>query len=127
MSSGSLNVASLKRALAAGMTLCLAGTASAADLADPTRPPPGFGASQRADDPQAGDSAPAPEAVQLQMIAHDGTAPWAVVNGHRVRVGDGITLDGKAAHVVAIHDESIELDRDGHRQRVQLTPQVRLK
>ena len=46
----------------------------------------------------------------LQMIARDGTAPLAVVNGHRVRSGDAITLDGKSVRVVAIHDDSIELD-----------------
>jgi opacity protein-like surface antigen len=127
MNPASPNAASPSRALAAWIALVLSSAASAADLADPTRPPPGYGASQRADDPQAGDSTPAPEPVELQMIAHDGTAPLAVLNGHRVRVGDGITLDGKTANVVAIHDDSIELDRNGHRQMVQLTPQVRLK
>ena len=117
----------MKRALTALIALCSGAAASAAGLADPTQPPPGYGASQRADDPQSGDSTPAPEPVQLQMIARDAIAPMAVVNGHRVRPGDAITLDGKSAKVVAIHDESIELDRDGHRQRVQLTPQLRLK
>jgi opacity protein-like surface antigen len=127
MNPASPNRAWPNRGVAAWVSLCLASAASAADLVDPTRPPPGYGASQRADDPQAGDSTPAPEPVQLQMIARDGTASLAVINGHRVRVGDGITLDGKTANVVAIHDDSIELDRNGHRQMVPLTPQVRLK
>jgi hypothetical protein len=122
-----MNPALVNRALAALIALCSSAMAAAAGLVDPTQPPPGYGPAQRADDPQSGDATPAPEPVQLQMIARDATAPMAVVNGHRVRPGDAITLDGKSVKVVAIHDESIELDRDGHRQMVQLTPQVRLK
>jgi hypothetical protein len=117
----------MKRAAAAWIWLCFSAAASATGLTDPTQPPPGYGVAQRADEPQAGDSTPAPEPVLLQMIARDGTAPLAVVNGHRVRSGDAITLDGKSARVVAIHDDSIELDRDGHRQMVEMTPHVRLK
>jgi hypothetical protein len=115
------------RLLSALSALCLSTAASAAGLADPTQPPPGYGASQRADDPQSADSAPTLEPVQLQMIARDGTDRLAVVNGHRVRAGDAITLDGKAAKVLAIHDDSIELDRDGRHQMVELSPQARLK
>jgi hypothetical protein len=107
------------------VALNLAAAAGAADLADPTQPPPGYGASQRADDPQSANSAPTLEPVQLQMIARDGSQRLAVVNGHRVRAGDAITLDGKAAKVMAIHDDSIVLDRDGRHQKVELSPQVR--
>jgi hypothetical protein len=49
------------------------------------------------------------------------------VNGQRVRPGEAITLDGKSVKVVAIRSDSIVLDRDGHRQMVELTPHVRLK
>jgi hypothetical protein len=96
--------------------------ASAADVADPTRPPPGYGASQRASDPQSPDASAAPEPVQLQMIARDGSRHLAVVNGQRVRSGDLITLDGKSIRVVTVGDEAVVLDRDGHRQVLELIP-----
>src|SRR5579864_7421266 len=109
------------------MAVGLSAAASAADVVDPTQPPPGYGASQRAGDPHSPDSMPMPEAVKLQMIARDGSTRLAVVNGHRVRPGDAIMLDGKIATVVAIHDDSVVLDRDGRRQMVELMPHVRLK
>jgi hypothetical protein len=105
------------------MALSLGAAASATGIVDPTQPPPGYGVAQRASE----DSTPAPEPVRLQMIAHDGSAQFAVVNGQRVRPGEAIRLDGKSVKVVAIRDDSIVLDRDGHRQMVELTPHVRLK
>ena len=115
------------RVFAGWMALGLGAAASATGIADPTQPPRGYGATQNATDPRSEDSAPAPEPVRLQMIAHDGSAQFAVVNGQRVRPGEAITLDGKSVKVVAIRSDSIVLDRDGHRQMVELTPHVRLK
>jgi hypothetical protein len=77
-------------------------------------------------DPQSAQQAAAPEAVRLQMIARDGSTRLAVINGRRVRTGDAIQLDGASVKVTAIHDDSIELDRDGHRQLVQLSPRAGL-
>jgi len=105
------------------ITLMAAGCAvagSAAGVSDPTEPPPGYRATQHGTGPQSPDAAAAPEAVRLQMIARDGSAWLAVVNGHRVRPGEAITLDGKSARVVAIRDDAVVLERDGHRQTVQL-------
>lgn len=97
-----------------------AAAASAAGVADPTQPPPGYGAPQHAGDPQSPE--PLPEPVRLQMVARDGSQRMAVLNGHRVRPGDAITLDGKSARVVAIRDDAVVLDREGHRELVELTP-----
>jgi hypothetical protein len=102
------------------MAVGLAAAASAAGLADPTQPPPGYGALLHGSDPQSPDSMPEP--VRLQMIARDGSQRMAVVNGHRVRPGDSIALDGKSVKVVAIGDDTVVLDRDGHRQLVELMP-----
>jgi hypothetical protein len=101
--------------------------ASAAGVVDPTQPPPGYGVSQHASDPQSPDSIPTAEPVRLQMIARDGSARLAVVNGQRVRPGEAIRLDGKSVKVVAIHDDAVVLDRDGHRQTVQMMPRARMK
>jgi hypothetical protein len=109
------------------MAAGLSAAASAAEVIDPTQPPPGYGVSQRAGDPQSPDSNSPPQPVRLQMIARDGSTRLAVVNGHRVRPGDAITLDGKSVKVLAIHDDSVELDRDGHPQILELVPHVRLK
>jgi Type II secretion system protein B len=116
---------SVTRASALLVALGLSAAPWAAGVVDPTRPPPGYGAPQQAGDPQRPD--PPPEAVRLQMVARDGSQRMAVLNGHRVRPGDAIALDGKSVRVVAIRDDSIVLDRDGHRQMVELTPHVRLK
>jgi len=105
----------------------LGSAACAAGVVDPTVPPPGYAPSQRAGEPQSPDSPPPPEAVRLQMIARNGAARLAVVNGHRVRAGDAIALDGKSAKVVAIRDDAVVLDREGRRQVVELTPHMRLK
>jgi hypothetical protein len=101
------------------------GAAAAADVVDPTRPPPGYGAPQHAGDPQSPD--PLPDPVRVQMIARDGSQHMAVLNGHRVRPGDAITLDGKSVKVVAIRDDAVVLDRDGHRELVELTPRKGLR
>ena len=113
------------RASALLMALGLGAAASAADVVDPTRPPPGYGAPQPAGDPQSPD--PLPEPVRLQMIARDGSQHMAVLNGRRVRPGDAITLDGKSVKVVAIRDDAVVLDRDGHRELVELTPRKGLR
>ena len=125
------------RAVALLMAAGLSAAASAADVvaaapaadvvADPTQPPAGYGVSQRAGDPQSPDPISLPQPIRLQMIARDGSTHLAVVNGLRVRPGDAIALDGKSVKVVAIHDDSVVLDRDGHRELVELTPHVRLK
>lgn len=117
----------VSRVLTGWMALGLGAAASATGIVDPTQPPPGYGVSQRPGEPRSEDSTAAPEPVRLQMIAYDGSAHIAVVNGQRVRPGDAITLDGKSVRVVAIRDDSIVLDRDGQRQMVELTPHVRLK
>ena len=114
-------------ALALLTAVGLSAQASAAGVVDPTQPPPGYGAAQRAGDPQSADSIATQEPIRLQMIATDGSAWLAVVNGHRVRPGDVITLDGKNVKVVAIHDDSVVLDRDGRQQMVELMPRVRVK
>jgi len=118
--------AGLSRAIAGWIAAGLGSAASAAGVADPTQPPPGYGVSQRATD-AGSDSTPAPEPVRLQMVAHAGSSHIAVVNGQRVRPGEAITLDRKRVKVVAIRDDSIVLERDGHREMVELTPHVRLK
>ena len=119
------------RAFATSVFACVAvglsAAASAADIVDPTQPPPGYGAFQRPGDPQSAASIPAPEPVHLQMIARDGSARMAIVNGYRVRAGDAMTLDGKSVKVVSIQDDSIVLEREGRRQILELTPRVRLK
>jgi hypothetical protein len=116
------------RAVALLMAAGLSAGASAADVvADPTQPPAGYGVSQRAGDPQSPDPISLPQPIRLQMIARDGSTHLAVVNGLRVRPGDAIALDGKNVKVVAIHDDSVVLDRDGHRELVELIPHVRLK
>jgi hypothetical protein len=115
------------RALVLLTALGLSPAASAAGVADPTQPPPGYGVSPRPGDPQAADSIPTPEPVRLQMIARDGSAHLAVVNGQRVRPGEAIRLDGKSVKVVAIHDDAVVLDRDGHRQTVEMMPRARVK
>ena len=51
----------------------------------------------------------------------------AVVNGHRVRTGEAVTLDGKSVKVAAIRDDSVVLDRDGHQQILELMPRAALK
>jgi len=117
----------VSRAFTMLMATGLSATASAAGMVDPTQPPPGYGMSQHASDPQSPDSNSPPQPVRLQMIARDGSTRLAVVNGHRVRPGDAITLDGKSVKVLAIHDDSVELDRDGHPQILELVPHVRLK
>ncbi|HEX4584379.1 MAG TPA: hypothetical protein VH183_06085 [Burkholderiaceae bacterium] len=105
------------------MAVGLSAAASAAGVADPTQPPPGYGVSALA----GADSIPTPEPIQLQMIARDGSARLAVVNGQRVRPGETIRLDGKNVKVVAIHDDAVVLDRDGHPQMVEMMPHVRVK
>jgi hypothetical protein len=117
----------LKRALALLTAAGLSGVALAAGLVDPTLPPPGYGALQRAGDAQSPDSIPTPQPIRLQMIARDGSARLAVVNGQRVRPGETIRLDGKNVKVVAIHDDAVVLDRDGHPQMVEMMPHVRVK
>ena len=117
----------VSRAFAGWIGLSLGATASATGIVDPTQPPPGYGVAQHATDPRSEDSPSPSEPVRVQMIAHDGSAHIAVVNGQRVRPGEAITLDGKSVRVVAIRDDSIVLERDGHRQMVELTPHVRLK
>jgi hypothetical protein len=99
-------------------------SASGAEVLDPTRPPPGYRASERATDPQSPDATgtPAAEPVSVQMIARDGSQRLAVINGHRVRSGDTITLDGKSARVVSVGDDVVVLDRGGHRQVLELMP-----
>ena len=113
------------RAAALLMAVGLSAAAFAAGVADPTQPPPGYGASLHASDPQLPDSMPEP--VRLQMIARDGSQHMAVLNGRRVRPGDAITLDGKSVKVVAIRDDAVVLDRDGHRELVELTPRKGLR
>ena len=124
---GAMSRVYLRRAFVGWMALGLGVAASATGIADPTQPPPGYGVPKQAGEAQAGDAAPAPEPVRLQMIARDGPVRLAVVNGQRVRPGEASTLDGKSVKVVAIRDDSIVLDRDGHHQMVELTPHVRLK
>jgi len=117
----------VSRVLAMLMVAGLGASAHATGVVDPTQPPPGYGARQRAGDPQSPEPAARPEAVRLQMIARSGTSRLAVVNGRRVRAGDTITLDGKSARVVAIRDDSILLDRGGSRQLVELSPHAQIK
>jgi hypothetical protein len=124
---GAMSRACPSRLIAGWIAAALGAAASAAGIADPTQPPPGYGVSQRATDAGSENSTPTPEPVRLQMVAHDGSAHIAVVNGQRVRPGEAITLDGKRVKVVAIRDDSIVLERDGQRQMVELTPHVRLK
>lgn len=118
----------VSRVLAMLMVAGLGASAHATGVVDPTQPPPGYGARQRAGDPQSPESAARPDPVRLQMIARSGTSRLAVVNGRRVRAGDTITLDGKSARVVAIRDDSILLDRGGGRsQLVELSPHAQIK
>jgi hypothetical protein len=93
----------------------------AAGLIDPTQPPPGYATAAGADGRSA-DAAPVPEPIKLQMVARNGSSRLAVVNGHRVRAGDSMTLDGKRVKVVAIGDDSVVLERDGNRQILNLIP-----
>jgi hypothetical protein len=99
------------------------GNALAAALVDPTQPPPGYAATQASPDARSSPAA-APEPIRLQMIARNGSLRLAVVNGRRVRAGDWITLDGKSTKVVAIGDDSVVLDQDGHRQTLELIPRA---
>jgi hypothetical protein len=99
-------------------------SAAAAGLVDPTEPPPGYRA-VRSGDPQSQEAAPEP--VRLQMIARNGAARIAVVNGHRVRTGETVALDGKNVTVAAIRDDSVVLDRGGHQQILELTPRAAMK
>jgi hypothetical protein len=108
------------RPVLALLSIGFGAAAGAAGIADPTEPPPGYRVPQHPAGAQAADALAAPEPVKLQMIARDGSARLAVVNGHRVRTGETLTLDGKPAKVVAIRDDAVVLDRDGHRQTVQL-------
>ena len=117
---GSLTIRAVTCASALLMVLGLSAGAHAAGVADPTQPPPGYGAPQHAGDPQSPQELPEP--VRLQMVARDGSQHMAVLNGHRVRPGDAITLDGKSVRVVAIRDDAVVLDREGHRELVELTP-----
>jgi len=114
------------RAVAASIAAAAGAAAGAGGLGDPTQPPPGYAAPQRPGDPQAPGLA-APEPVRVQMIARQGSTRLAVVNGHRVRPGDAIALDGRSAKVVAIRDDAVVLDRDGSRQIVELVPHARTK
>jgi hypothetical protein len=113
------------RAWALLVALGLSAAPWAAGVVDPTRPPPGYGAPQHAGDPQPPDSLPEP--VRLQMVARDGSRRMAVLNGHRVRPGDAIALDGKRVKVVAIRDDAVVLDRDGRHELVELLPHKGLR
>jgi len=101
-------------------------TAFGAGLVDPTRPPPGYGATPLSGDARSADTAAAPEPIRLQMIARDATSHMAVVNGHRVRAGDSIPLDGSSVKVVKIDDDSVVLDQSGHRRILELKPRLAL-
>jgi len=101
-------------------------SAAAAGVADPTEPPAGYRAARPGDD-KSQDAAATPEPVQVQMIVRNGDERIAVVNGHRVRVGQAVLLDGKSVAVVAISDDSVVLARDGRRQTFELMPRAGIK
>jgi len=103
--------------IAAGLRI-----ACAADLVDPTQPPPGYAAAPAGAEAAAAPGTPAPEPIRLQMVARSGSARLAVVNGQRVRAGDSLTLDGKRVTVAAIREDSVVLLRDGRRDVLELIP-----
>ncbi len=107
--------------LAAGLAGAAYGAPPSAGLIDPTQPPAGYLASLAGPD---GAAAPPPEPVRLQMIARNGAARLAVINGHRVRSGDSLTLAGKSSTVVAIRDDAVVLEQEGRRQTLELIPHI---
>ena len=115
--------------IAALIALAAAATrapAAAAGMTDPTEPPPGYRA-VRSGEAQSAEAPAPPESIRLQMIARNGSARIAVVNGHRVRAGEAVTLDGKSVKVAAIRDDSVVLDRDGQQQILELMPRAAMK
>lgn len=89
-------------------------------IADPTLPPPGYDARQRA----GADWPVQPEPIRLQMIAGAGASRLAVVNGQRVKAGDTIRVDGRPVQILAIRDDSVLLERAGQRQAIRIAPRV---
>ncbi len=94
--------------------LIWAGSVGAADLGDPTRPPPGFS--------EQGESESAPQEAPLRVnsLFLMGARPYAQVDGQVVRVGD--RLD--AGRVVRINESGVWLKTATGSRQLKLLPDV---
>ena len=100
------------RRLAALAAILATPLAVAQALPDPTRPPAGWG-------PGESPAIAAPAGARLQMIVRSpGEAPWALIDGQRVRIGERI--DG--ARLIRLTDTEAVLDDSGTTRRLSLSP-----
>ena len=90
----------------------LLGCASAHATVDPTRPP--------ADLLPAVDATAAPAALQLQAILRGAQGSRAIIAGQSLRVGERYA----DARVLAIHAQSVLIERQGQQQLLRLAEPV---
>lgn len=101
------------RSLTLAFLACVAGSAAAQALQDPTRPPVGMESAQPAT------AAPAPTGLQT-VIRRQGAKPAAMINGAYVELGDRVG----DARLVAVGDDSVTLQGEGGREVLRLTPGI---
>ena len=101
-----------RAALNTALLLALAQTALAQELADPTRPPPGFG--------QAETGVPAEAPLLLNALYLVGKAPYAIVDGMTVRAGDRLG----DYRVTRIDEHGVWLRGPAGPRQLRLTPGI---